>query len=123
MERSLSHQTQGKLDDLISQLVVERRPAMASARISIERLVVEGAHKTVHRCVIPDAISHFANFDHYRTTLSLKVRIANFPDALTQEPHKAQRLAVREHMQAVDSYGGLGLYRRSSPGSGNAITR
>ena len=31
--------------------------------------------------------------------------------AITQELHKAQRLAVREHMQPVDLYGGLGRNR------------
>jgi hypothetical protein len=30
---------------------------------------------------------------------------------MTQELHKAERLAVREHMQAVDLYGGLGRNR------------
>ncbi len=34
-----------------------------------------------------------------------------FHGAITQELHKAQRLAVREHMQAVDLYGGLGRNR------------
>jgi hypothetical protein len=33
------------------------------------------------------------------------------PDAITQELHKAQRLAARERMQAVDSIGGLGRNR------------
>ena len=30
-----------------------------------------------------------------------------FSGVVTQELHKAERLAVREHMQAVDLYGGL----------------
>ena len=34
-----------------------------------------------------------------------------FHDTITQELHKAQRLAVRKHMQAVDLYGGLGRNR------------
>ena len=34
-----------------------------------------------------------------------------FPGAITQELHKAKRLAVRKHMQAVDFYGGLGRNR------------
>ena len=34
-----------------------------------------------------------------------------FLGAITQELHKAQRLAVREHIQAVDLTGGLGRNR------------
>ena len=34
-----------------------------------------------------------------------------FSGSIAQEMHKAQRLAVREHMQAVDSLGGQGRNR------------
>ena len=34
-----------------------------------------------------------------------------FPGAVTQELHKAQRLAARERMQAVELIGGLGRNR------------
>jgi hypothetical protein len=34
-----------------------------------------------------------------------------FPRTITQEIHNAQRLAVREHVQAVDLFGGLGRNR------------
>ena len=47
------------------------------------------------------------------TTLNLVAdgRSRTFPGTITQELHKAQRLAARERMQAVDLYGGLGRNR------------